>query len=273
MIIVNTQQGLANRLRVIESGLSLSNKLDTSLQVIWKINDKMAASFTDLFIIPDEFILISANGYEYARSPLRLAGIKKVVSYIINFIYRIDNVFDTSIVYSHILSNKINVSRLSHKKVYLFSTYEAFYPFHYNFSWLKPVDIIQNKVDEFVVKVNGCYCIGIHIRHTDNLSSIEQSPDIVFEKAIDDEFFKNYNVIFFLATDDECTQVKFVKKYGLKIIINSKRFGRDSIEATQDVVVDLISLSKCKKMYCNYWRTLFLAYYKFHAQKYQTTQY
>lgn len=103
MIIVNTQQGLANRLRVIESGLSLSNKLDTSLQVIWKINDKMAASFTDLFIIPDEFILISANGYEYARSPLRLAGIKKVVSYIINFIYRIDNVFDTSIVIFYLI--------------------------------------------------------------------------------------------------------------------------------------------------------------------------
>ena len=57
-------------------------------------------------------------------------------------------------------------------------------------NWLKPVKIIKDKVEEFVVKVNGRYCIGFHIRRTDNLSSINQSPDIVFEKAIDDEFFK-----------------------------------------------------------------------------------
>lgn len=253
MIIVNTQQGLANRLRVIESGMSLSYKLNTSLKVIWKVDNNMVAAFTDLFIVPDKFIIIPENSYKYVRSTFRFFGIKKFLSSTINLLYGVHKAFDNFTIISHLVSKNKNIEEFSKQKTYLFSTYEVFYPFNYKYSWLRPIPVIQQKIEQFESRISGRYCIGIHIRRTDNITSIKESPDTVFENAMDLEILKNTDVLFLLATDDQLTEKKFIKKYGGKIITTPKKFGRDTIAATQDAVVDLISLSKCKKLYCSFW--------------------
>ena len=253
LIIVNTQAGLSNRLRAIESGLSLAKKLETKCKVIWNIDGSMAAEFSNLFEVPKEFDLISYSRFKYIRNSSRLFGFKKICSKIINYLCGINYVFDNLFIHEKVHIKKIDLVDLCKQRNCYFSTCEAFFNFSFNYTWLKPKVEIEEKVIKFVAILNGRKCIGIHIRRTDNEVSIDQSPDQLFEDAINLEIKKNNNIMFFLATDDLETQNRFVKNYGNKIITHKKDFGRESILATQDALVDLLSLSKCEKMYASYW--------------------
>lgn len=253
MIIINTVAGLANRLRVIESGLSLAKKLNTKCTIIWDVDTSMVAKFTELFIVSKDLNFKSSIRFKYIRRASRFIGFKNKCAKIINFLCGVDEVIDSLFIHEEIYSKNISIIELCKQKTCYFSTYETFFEFSFNYSWLKPIPEIEVKVLQFLEKIVGRKCIGLHIRRTDNTVSIDQSPDNVFEEAIDFEIKNNNKVIFFLATDDIYTQQKFIRIYGNKIFTNPKKFGRESIQATQDAVVDLLSLSKCEKMYCSYW--------------------
>jgi len=94
----------------------------------------------------------------------------------------------------------------------------------------------------------------LHIRRTDNTSSVENSPDYLFENAIREEIGKNSSTVFFLATDDYKTQSHFIGLFGPeRILVHPKKFGRDSVDAIRDAVVDWTLLTKCSKLYCSYY--------------------
>jgi hypothetical protein len=246
--------GLSNRLRSIESALSLSNTLNKPLEVIWVPDNHMAAQFDQIFVVPEEFSVFHKDNYKFVRSSFSFKGIKKAMARSVNTLYGIDASFSESDIPSLIWTKKIDLSSFCRNKSCYFFTCQQFYPFNFNYSWLRPVPTVQEKIDRFSSRIAGRKCIGVHIRRTDHAVSIAESPDSLFEQAIDNEIAKEENTVFFLATDDNITQQRFTDKYGdSRIMINPKRFGRNSVEATQDAAVDLLSLTKCAKLYCSYW--------------------
>ena len=149
LIIVNTQAGLANRLRAIESGLSLANKLGFKCKVIWNVDGSMAAEFTQLFKIPEEFDLDSRRRFKFIRNPSRLFGLNRNCSKIINFLCGVDKVFDSIFVHEELDTKNVELEKLCKNKTSFFSTYEAFFEFIFNYSWLKPIVEIEEKIIQF----------------------------------------------------------------------------------------------------------------------------
>lgn len=88
--------------------------------------------------------------------------------------------------------------------------------------------------------------VGVHIRRTDHKSCIENSPLELFVDKMDELIEQNGEVYFFLATDDKKTQEQLIQKYGHRIIVQNKVWGRNSKKAMEGAIVDCLCLSKCK---------------------------
>ena len=56
---------------------------------------------------------------------------------------------------------------------------------------IKPSKIMEQKMDEYCNQVKFVKPVGLHIRRTDNKRCIEDSPDSLFERKIDDILMKN----------------------------------------------------------------------------------
>lgn len=65
-----------------------------------------------------------------------------------------------------------------------------------------PQDDIQNRIDEIVAGFSE-RTIGVHIRRTDNVVSIQSSPLEKFTSMMDAEIKKNSNTRFYVASDDD----------------------------------------------------------------------
>jgi hypothetical protein len=253
-IIAKALAGLANKLRVIESVISLAKDLDSPVEIIWVPDWQMVARYRDLFEPSALFKVIDYDKFKYCRSSFSLKRYKRPLSGLINRFYGIDIAFNEADISRQVRPGHWNIRVLAENKTTYIDTCHNFYPYHYNFSWIRPMPVIADKISDFEEKIRQRNCIGLHIRRTDNVSSVENSPDHLFEKAIRDEIQRDPTAVFFLATDDEPTQSHFTGLFGKdRILIQPKKFGRDSVAAIRDAVVDWTLLTKCSKLYCSYY--------------------
>lgn len=136
------------------------------------------------------------------------------------------------------------------KAIYIHTCHD-FYPSHDNFSWVKPIPSIQKKIDEVAERFMD-NTVGVHIRRTDHIHSIRESPLDGFILEMEECLKQDPSTRFFLATDDEDTELVLKARFKERIIIQQKRFGRDSVAAIQDAVVDLFALSKTNLILASY---------------------
>ena len=252
-IIAKPLAGLANKLRVIESSVSLAKELQCPVEIIWVPDQQMVAHYRELFEPSDLFDVIEYDKYRYCRSSFTMKGYKKPLSRFINSCYGIDMGFNEADIKDYVRPGKWDIHLLAKgKKIYV-DTCHDFFSFHYKFSWVQPIPPIADAISLFSDVMGHNRCVGLHIRRTDNISSIEQSPDYLFEEMIRKEIEQDGNVIFFLATDDPGVENHFIGLFGAdRILVYFKRFGRNSVKAIQDAVTDWFLLSKCRKLYCSY---------------------
>jgi hypothetical protein len=253
-IIAKPLAGLANKLRVIESTISLAKDLNAPVEINWVPDWQMVAQYHELFEPCEFFQVTNQNKYKYARSSFSMKGFRKIVSGQINNFYGIDIAFNELDICQQVRPRHWDIGTLVKNKNTYIETCHDFYSYHYNFSWVKPLPEIADAIAGFTEKLQNKDCIGLHIRRTDNVASIKQSPDELFENAIRQEIQGNENSIFFLATDDAATEQHFISLFGPeKILSYPKNFGRDNVTAIQDAVVDWTLLGKCSKLYCSFY--------------------
>jgi hypothetical protein len=253
-IHVKVLAGLANKLRAIESGVSLSKDLNCPLEVIWVPDHQMVAKYHELFCPSDLFDVTGHDRYRFSRSSFLIKGLKKPIVSTINSLYGLDLSFNDVDIGQQVRPRIWDIGSIARGKHIYISTCHDFYPYRYNFSWVKPLPEIGETIESFTEKIRGKNCIGLHIRRTDNAVAKEQSPDRLFEEAVKEEIRKNEETIFFLATDDAATEKHFIRLFGpQRILVYPKMFGRDSVQATRDAVVDWFLLGKCSKLYCSYY--------------------
>ncbi|HVM87581.1 MAG TPA: hypothetical protein VMT76_05300 [Puia sp.] len=254
-IIVEPLAGLANKLRVIESAVSLSKDMNGSTQVNWITDWQMRAAYHELFE-PSEYFTVTRSGkYKFCRSSFSLKGFKKPLANIINRVSGIDMAFNDVDIAAHVRPGEWDIRSLiqNRKNIYIHSCHD-FYPYRFRFSWVKPLSHINEAITAFASKMIPDNTIGLHLRRTDNAASSSLSPDKLFEEVIELEIKKNERVVFFLATDNAATEKHFISKFGTeRILAFPKKFGRESVAAIQDALADWVLLGKCKKLYCSYW--------------------
>lgn len=256
MIIIKPFGGLANRMRVIASAMDLSEKTNQKIKLVWISGDYCHCDFLDLFKpIKNIEITNRFSKYKFAKVSNQENKYKRILAKIINKMIGIDYCIKGVDFPKYIWNKKIDLLEIvSNNKNTYFQTcqelnFEKNLQFYENFI---PIDDIQNIINQITNSFND-NTIGIHIRRTDNLKSIEFSPTFLFIEKIKTELQTNSNTNFFLATDDLATENELKVKFNNKIITFEKELSKSTKNGIIGAVIDLYCFSKTKYILGSYW--------------------
>jgi len=246
--------GLGNRLRIIATSIRLAREGNKKLRIYWNRNFELNAAFDKLFEYP---LNISIKPI-----PLKYKiwiGMRRFSSKLFGFenwylsLFKFDFVFLDKMI-TDVLQSRLNLQmEVNRANNVLICSYEEVNYFDLpDYKLFKPVASIQKEIDKHVHQFKPS-TIGVHIRATDHITAIINSPFYLFENKIEEELRLNNDATFFVATDDEDYQNKLLRKFGSeKILFHKKVFRRDVTEGITDAVVDLFCLSKTSKIYGSY---------------------
>lgn len=253
LILIPTS-GLANRIRITALAMRLAKETGKELIIYWYKNHELQAEFKDIFIdfasirvekLPSEYKI----WMKLRRFSSKLFGLEKWYLNLFNF----DFVFLDDMA-EDVWKNRLNLPEkvAESKNVFICSCQEINHFNLIDYQLFKPIPTIQNKIDT-VSKTFTSNTIGVHIRSTDNVVSLKNSPFHLFREKIHEEILRNPAVNFFLATDNEDYQTQLVEQFGAdKILFCKKEFSREKVQGIRDAVVDLFCLSKTSKIYGSY---------------------
>ena len=258
--VIEPRYGLGNRLRAIASAYSISKYNEMKLIINWIPDIHCDCLLTDIF---KEF---QEENITVVNDPDLLQKYKNASIY--NYINVEGGKYDETIstesgndVYT--ISNCILNNISSH--IY----FEEF------FKKLKVSDQIQTLLNQNIPE-NVSNCIGLHIRHGGGVHNQDNAADSSknwtseeasemfknrnfshisnFIPQIDAELAKNPDSIFYVATDCAENYKLLLNTYGSNRIKYTARNIYDrSTEQMYYTLVDIITLSKCKKFYGSYW--------------------
>ncbi len=238
--------GLANRMRALDSAVSLCREKNIQLKVYWVKDTVMNCAFTDLFEpIPEIEIIEKDKPFIFDMASNMNLFSPWVYKYLQNWV-----ILDQHDVKS-LSKNDFDFSILGNKRT-LMASYLRFYSSERMFEIFTPLSYLQQQI----LQESDCFSqntIGIHIRRTDNKKSIFYSPTELFEQAIDQEIDLNQDVHFYLASDCIVTKKRLKTKYKERISTNFKPTDRTTKEGIQQALVELYTLSHTKKIYGSYW--------------------
>ena len=250
MIIVKPLAGLANRMRVIDSAMSLSEQFRMPLKIAWNKERSLNCHYEELFLPVDEFT-VSHSWYDSARTRIRPW---ESVSFILRERLRLNvTIAGKTWIYDRHPSSlqDFDFSRLKDRKSVFISTAHRFgTPAHIR--KLKPVPHLAERIERACTGFSD-KTIGIHIRRTDSRLSIEKSPDHLFFDNIRELIQKDDEVDFFLATDDAGLKARLQEAFPGKIISNRHKLGRDDCGGIQNALVDMYCLSRTAKIYGSFY--------------------
>lgn len=252
MITIRPQAGLGNRLRALDSAVHLSEELKMPLQIEWVRNKDFNCAFGDLFELTKNFPVIEKT------SIIRDDGkIERSLNPIRKILYKVKMPSASSIFFNREIIQMKNKKDLSSEfqglnNIYI-QTETSFYKGRDAFSYLKPTNFIEEQLCIVTNRYND-NTIGVHIRRSDNINAVKSSPTDLFVDKMKKKINDNENTNFFLATDSEEEENKLKGIFKNKIITYKKRsYNRNSKEAIQDAWIDMLCLSRTKKIFGSYY--------------------
>lgn len=112
----------------------------------------------------------------------------------------------------------------------------------------QPQEDIQRRIDEITKDWDG-HVIGLHVRRTDNMRAIQNSPIERYYQIIEKEVELDSKVRFYLATDSEEVKHDLTSRFGKRIIAIPLCLKRSSLQGMKDAVVDLYCLASTSRIY------------------------
>ena len=248
MIFLEACGGLCNRLRTIASTkefISNNPQYGNKIVVLWGLNEECNCKFEKLF---DGIDGIKTINYAHKYSLLFLGY--RFIQYCLTLRKR---------AYIDIKSE----AAITVKKGSIFIRTGFPIGDAGQYQIFEPKAGIIAKVNQIVGSEGDM--IGVHLRRTDNVKSIMQSPIELFIEKMDAAIESNPNCKFFLATDSPDEEKQLSNRYGDRIIINDKKdLSRNSQEGIQDALVDLVCLSRCRVIYGSYFSSFSIAASQWH---------
>jgi hypothetical protein len=247
MIFFIPEGGLANRMRAMDSALSLCYASKIKLRVYWVKESGLNCPFYELFKPIKGVDVIDSEKIPFIF--LKGAKLNLYLPEIFRKTLKIDY-FDSEYM-SLVKKKRYDVRQFTNNWLTLISSYSRFYPTNTMFKLFSPIDILKEKIHLETIDFND-YTIGVHIRRTDNRESIDHSPLELFEESMDNEIDRESNTNFYLATDCMQTKEYLKNKYGDKLRTNFMEVRRDTKEGVQQALVEMYSLARTKKVFGSY---------------------
>lgn len=243
-IVINPTGGLANRMRVIAGGISLAHTLGIEYEVIWAVNSELGARFDELFEIPK--CLKNRIFYPKTLKYSLLFEIPRKRNLYFSALFR--SRFGAIVSDIHNI-NRVDVLSLAHnaikaKKNVLFQGGTNIFEYSNELyrSLFFPVADIRNNIG-IVLSNLGKESVGLHIRRTDNVESINHSPNELFEKEINERLSNSPKCKFYLASDSQEVKSYFGEIYGDKIIYDTNPVERSSLTGMKKAVEEMFVLA------------------------------
>lgn len=239
--------GLANRMKAIDAAIQLISGTDLALKIYWFRDKGLNCRFDQLFQPLDlpQVSLIEATSFDsfsYDRPRKRNLYIPRFFQ----LFYFDDCVYEaeaTERMYQHFDFRSWAIN----KRTYLASCVYFFPPAPDArlFQFFHPVPALQQRIDE-VSRTFGNRCVGVHIRRTDNLSSINESPTKLFVDRMQMMIQSDKDTCFYLTSDSSEEKSKMKAIFGKRILTSVTDLSRNSVQGIQDALVELYVLSKTK---------------------------
>lgn len=251
MLVIEPRNGLANRLRVIDSGIALAKKLNKQLVVDWILNEDLNCRFDKLFEPIDGLIINDGIKLPFPfNRHLNLYYFFKTLRFDISF----DSIsLRSKLNRENYKFNEVDfdVHLKKYNKIFI-TTGEFFFPSPKKYHYFKPKPFINYEVDKMCNKL-GTNFIGIHIRRVDNEYAILYSPTTLFIEVINSILKEDINTKFFLSTDSTEEEIFFKQAFPDNIFSNTKIYNRNEEKGVQDALVDMLCLSRASKIYGSFY--------------------
>lgn len=248
---INAIGGLCNRMRAIATACRLASASNRRLRVIWHSNDELRAPFNELFCpLPDDITLYEPSDVEYAlkwemprKKNLYASALYQTLAY--KAVYS-----DTSNLIRYcgrdealrqeICSMKGNILIISGLSI---GGYDA----ERMRMMFKPSQAVARIIESRTSRFDA-HTVGVHIRRTDNVRSIEDSPLYLFVGEMERILQQEPLTRFFLATDDAGVMRELTGRFGDKIICGDDNVSRDTLRGMMHATADLWALASTSRI-------------------------
>lgn len=240
--------GLANRMKAIGAAVALSNDVQATTTIIWYKDKGLNCPFDELFEpIENKLVTLRENSifdlFLYDRPRKKNFCIPRFFQKFL---------FDQAMYEQDVCTRSHEgfdfLSWCLGKKSYI-AGYVYFYPKENNkFSIFHPKAELMERIRE-TVKLFGKQTIGVHIRRTDNIESIQKSPTHLFIERMKAEVEKNPDTKFYLATDSDEEKNTMKEIFKERIITSPKQADRNSPQGIKDALVEMYVLSMTSKIF------------------------
>lgn len=241
--------GLANRMRAVASAYTLMQQVEGNLKVVWFCDWALNAPFCELFEpFEGQGILLK----EAKWSDLLIYDRPRRKNFYIPAVFQ--KLLFRSCIYEK------EVYPLTHKNLFWKewalkgNVYMASYSEFLTYSnaqlraLFRPIASVRKEIELRCSRFTG-YTIGLHIRRTDNVTSIRQSPLELFYALIDEEKVQHPDLCIYLATDSEEVKENLRDRYGERLIVTDSVADRGSVQGIRDAIADMYTLSRTSKIY------------------------
>lgn len=259
MVFIKPIGGLCNRMRFVDSMISLCEKHNRDLTIIWLPTNDLNVRFHEIF-----------EPVRSEKIKIRIIGNKNIYRLLSKYLIKQENLISNAYLQNIYFTNRekkgfslkaadkrsftdikelsVQLLKKTGEHILIESCYRHCPTGIESYQYFKPVKHIRKKIENKVNTFNNT--VGIHIRRTDNKRSIEVSTDDKIFEIIHKELQANSRKTFFLATDCASTKQKYKAAFKESIITNDDiSFERNKRENIENAVLDLYCLSRTQKIY------------------------
>lgn len=241
--------GLANRLYAITSAIAFCEDYDIDLKVVWFKDWGMGADFHTLFELAGdhphvEIVDATWKDYIYDRPRKR--------NFWLPYLYQ-KLAFDKRFYEKDIYRSEFNTNLVTAIHEY-FSLYLVhccpFYDRTKGLQYVRPNSSMRKLIEKRKISSSiDKRTIGLHIRRTDNVGSIKNSPLELFINRIKSEIACDPQSRFYVASDDLHEKRQLKDLFGDRICTTFEPVRRDNEQGIKDAVVELYTLASTQKIY------------------------
>lgn len=251
MIIVEPCAGLGNRFIALASAYHAAKQLDKELMVIWKEESVLGAPMSALFELPAEIKCAEISEYGYKKNLFgQLHGnqIKKKYRGLAGKFFECDDIMK---LYDEKGTEGVADEFLKYPDVYVKATnpFWNIFDIDHAFDFISPKEAIESRKKQVLKEAEGKRLVGVHIRRTDHVEAIKNSPLELFIEKMQEELERQEETFFYVATDDKATEKSLRDRFdGRVLTFTGKSLDRDSRQGIEDAYVEMLCLSAGDKI-------------------------
>lgn len=250
MLILYPVEGLANRMRAIDSAIRWSKETNIRCSIRWWRDPRLLdARWGDLFLPLPELKEASDKANERFLFFFKLKRHSRLFRGLLKLLEKL-----------HILrvfspDDWAELREMASKKEHyiwaIAQSYSVFYwPDHEKFQacFFRPIHPLQERIEAETTHFNE-YTIGVHIRRTDHTLAIANSSDKAFLEAIQNHIEEDSRATFYICSDNQDIKQRIFDSFGdKKIILPEGELSRSSMGGIKQAVVELFSLASTRQI-------------------------